>query len=129
MTYRRWYVQADAHDLGSDRRRTLDDPRNYWCECDDPKPMPVDLWGSALGGYQECQRCGRPIIGSDETNPHGVTPSMLLALTTGQRLVCSIVLLVFVVVFVVWPVVRPPRAKHYDDARSWRRLMREIRRH
>lgn len=52
----------------------------------------------------------------------------VLALTNGQRLVFAVVALTFVIVFVVWPIVRPPRPKQVDEQRSWHRLMREIRR-
>lgn len=120
--YRRWYVQADAHDLGA---RKVDD---LLCHCDEPKPKPTTIFGNAMGGMQECQRCGRPIAGSESTNPMGPTPMFVLALTSGQRLVVAIVLLVAIVVLCVWPIVRPPRAREIDEAKAWHRLMREIRR-
>ena len=53
-----------------------------------------------------------------------------LALTGGQRLVFAIVGLVFVVWFVVKPVVFPhSRPKDLDREDSQRRLMREMRKH
>ena len=120
--YRRWYVQADAHDLGRDR------PDDLACHCDEPKPMPTTIFGNAMGGMQECQRCGRPIAGSESSNPMGPAP-LLLALTSGQRLVVAVVFLIAIVVLAVWPIVRPPRPREIDEAKAWHRLMREIRRH
>ena len=121
--YRRWYAQADARDLG--RKRRDDD---LLCHCDKPMPMPVRPFGNAMGGLQECQRCGRPVAGSEPTNPMGPTPMMIVALTSGQRLVVAVVFLIAIVVLCVWPIVRPPRARQIDEAKSWHRLMREIRR-
>ena len=34
----------------------------YWCTCVEPKPHAITLFGVAMGGYQECLRCYRPII-------------------------------------------------------------------
>lgn len=119
-----WHATADAYDHGFGKR-----PDDLLCHCEQPIAMPVTVFGSALGGLQECQRCGRPIAGSEATNPYGPTP-LLLALTNGQRLVVAVVLLVAVLYFVVWPTVHPRvRASDADKARSRARLMRELRKH
>jgi len=93
-------------------------------------PMPVRLFGAAMGGYEECQRCGRPVIERDDTKRSDGIGTIVVALTTGQRLTFAIVALVFVVVFVVWPIVRPhPRTRtEVEQITDRRRLMRELRR-
>lgn len=61
---------------------------------------------------------------------HTARVAGLVALTNGQRLVFAIVLLVFVVCFVVLPVVRPHQGKKdIDREASQRRLMRELGHH
>ena len=53
------------------------------------------------------------------------------ALTAGQELVCAIVALIFIAVFVVWPVVKPKRFNQQglNDVLSQQRLKREIDQH
>lgn len=111
------------------REPRRDHPHPY-CRCATPDVRPVTLFGVAMGGMQECGRCLMPVAESESTNPRGAVPTMLWALTTGQRLVFAICAAVFVFTFIVWPVIRPrSRRRQFDDMRAWQRYMREIRRH
>jgi hypothetical protein len=56
---------ADALSGADDEARARrDDEVDQWfaCHCRRPMPMPVRLFGAVMPGWQECQRCGRPVV-------------------------------------------------------------------